>query len=232
MAVTVVLSEIQRDTLAAAVRHLRAVDRARRRPDRLLGARGVGPGDPGRHRAGASASSPDEQLDGPARAARRARGRRASTRPPAGARGDRPRRSATPTPTRWPALSAFAGPHAPALLRAARSRDRAATPTGRRSATRARVSAPPSPDRRRRRSRSPCPATTTLTLEADVVVVGSGSGGGVIAGHARRRRARTSSCSRWAATTTRPTSTSSSCGPTRTSTAAAACTRPPTARSR
>src|SRR5436305_4872111 len=34
-----------------AVRHLRAVDRARRGPDRVLGPLRLGPGDPGRHRA-------------------------------------------------------------------------------------------------------------------------------------------------------------------------------------
>ena len=43
-----------------------------------------------------------------------------------------------------------------------------------------------------------------------------------------RGRASTSSCSRWAATSTRPTSTSSSCRPTRTSTSAAASSPPTT----
>ena len=222
MAVTVVLSEVQRATLRRLCDTFVPRVEVDDDPTRLLGAHAPPTSaSPTRSSAAAPAPAPEEQLDGPARAARRARRARASTR----RRTRRASRSSTAFMDAGPdALAGLGEParaDAPAVLRAARPATgrnpnweaigypgpRAAPPR-RRGAEDDRDHAARAPatlelDRRRRRRR------LRRRRRRD-------------RRRARRRRARTSSCSRRAATTTRPTSTSSSCGPTRTSTARAA----------
>ena len=226
---SVVLSEIQRDTLKQVCDTFVAAVDVARRPDRVLGPPGSDLRHPRRDRAAARIG---RGARGPARRAARS----CSTRSPrrASTRRRRPRASRcctgswTPTRARWPGLQRVRGPDADALLRRPTARHnpnweaigypgpRAAPPSPDEAPKTISVTRParrrPDADRRRRRRRL-------------------GLGRRRDRGRAGGRPARTSSCSRPAATTTRPTSTSSSCGPTRTSTAPAASRRPPTARS-
>ena len=152
MAVTVVLSEVQRAALAALCDTYRRAGRARRRPDRLLGAQRVGPADPGDHRGPpVRRARPGGAARGAAAAARRARRAGPRRGAAAGARGDRqglhglrPRRARRPRRAE--------GPDAPPLLRAPRPVDRPQPELGGDRLPRAPRRARRPPRRRRRRS--------------------------------------------------------------------------------
>ena len=191
MAVTVVLSEIQRDTLRAGVRHLRPRRRCAGRPERLLRAHRVGPRrSPTRSSRRSPTRCPRTQLDGLRQlldALADAGLQRGAD--PAAREAIAARRSWTPARSALAGHERVQGPDADAVLRDARPDDGPQPELGGdrlpRPASRPRPDAPKTIDVTRRRAPT-CSCSTPTSC-----VVGSGAGGGVIAGElAARRQAR------------------------------------------